>query len=264
MPLSNWITKGTTKVWEKYADEPAKGLLHLGAVGWVLSCIAQTFMLVTSKDIDADKKKFLIPQELTDGVVNVGLYYTITAAIKKFADSLVEKGHIIGDKTYQFIIKYKNNAVSLEEYIKAVSNQFDFEMPPLEKPYRTRYMSGYYNSFEKFLTNPNFDKIQSGGYDGIFKDGIKYFDTKEKAEDLLEVLKDSKKEFEKLKNFTSIMATIIGSVIASSIIVPIVRNRVANEQQKKTLEKNQKPNPQLQYMQIYKTPTSGVFSKLTI
>lgn len=264
MPLSDWITKGTTRVWENYSNEPAKALLHLGAIGMVLSSIAQTFMLATNKDIDNDKKKFLIPQELTDGVVNVGLCYTITAAIKKFADSLVEKGHIIGEKTHSFIMEHKNNTDTLENHIKALTRDFDFNKISEKLPYGKKYMSGYYNGFEKFLNELDFIKINEDGYDGILKDSIKYFDTESKAEDLLKVLKDSKKEFEKLKNFTSITATIIGSVIASSIMVPIVRNKVANGQQKKTLEKNRKPRPQLQYMQMYKSSTPGVFSKVAI
>lgn len=262
--LSNWISKQTTRVWRHYSEDAAKGLLHLGAIGWVLSSAAQTFMIATNKDIDSHKKKFLIPQELTDGAVNLTLYYTITAGIKKFADSLVENGHIIGEETDKFLTDFTKNIVTTTtHYVKSLSEKFDkAEITDIIN--RKKHMSGTLDGIEKTLLDLDFKSIAEDGYDSPLNGSFKCFNTEDKRNDILKSLKSAKKEFGKLKNATNIIATIVGSVIASSIIVPIVRNNVANIQQKKSSYKEQTKKPQLQYTQIYKTPTSSVFNKLAI
>lgn len=262
--LSNWITKQTTRAWRHYADDPAKGLLHLGAIGWVLSSAAQTFMIATNKDIDSHKKKFLIPQELTDGAVNLTLYYTITAGIKKFADSLVENGHIIGEETDKFFTDFTKNIVTTtNHYVKSLSEKFD-KAKITEKINRKKHMSGALQGIEKTLNELDHNKIKVKGYHGLLEDSFDCFETKEIANKTLASIKSANKEFGKLKNATNVIATIVGSVIASSIIVPIVRNKVANIQQKRMSDKEQIRKPQLHYTQIYKTPKSSVFNKLAI
>lgn len=263
MPLSNWITKQATKTWMSYSHDPAKGLLHLGAIGWVLSSAAQTFMIVTNKDIDKDKKKFLVPQELTDGAVNVTLYYTITAAIKKFADGLVENGHIIGEKTEEFFRNFKNNTQTVTTFVQGVSEAFD-GLKITDTINRKQPMSGAFDGIQKMIKSVDFVAIRKEKYKSILINSFDHFNTEDKAKKTLELLKSGQEEFSKLKSSVNVIATIVGSVIASSIIVPLVRNKVANSYQQKTLEKKQTQTPQIQYNPIYKIPDSSVFSKLAI
>ena len=118
----NLFAKGVAKSWELYAKDVGKSLIHWGSVGWVFSSLAQIFAIAINKNIDKKEKKFLIPQEIADGAVNVGLYYTITQSIKSLGDSLVETGGLIKKDTADFLSSVKDSSMSLKEFIKDKGN----------------------------------------------------------------------------------------------------------------------------------------------
>ena len=49
-------------MWENYSKDGGKMLIHMGALGWFIASGAQLIALITSKKIDKEDKKFLIPQ----------------------------------------------------------------------------------------------------------------------------------------------------------------------------------------------------------
>ncbi len=82
------------KIMAKFADDNAKFLFLTAAFGWFLASAAQTFGIITNKKIDDEDKKFLIPQEIGDGLVNIGLYALITAPLMKHTQKMIDKGAI--------------------------------------------------------------------------------------------------------------------------------------------------------------------------
>lgn len=106
MPKASGFQNLIEKVWGQYGDDVGKSLIHLGAVGWFFSAVAQIGMIATNKDIEKKEKKFLIPQEIADGVINVGLYYSICQAIKYIGDSLAENSVIMTQTTGKTIKRY--------------------------------------------------------------------------------------------------------------------------------------------------------------
>ncbi len=82
------------KIIANFANDNAKFLFITAAIGWFLASAAQTFGIIVNKDIDKKDKKFLIPQEILDGAVNIGLYALITAPLIKNTEKLIDKGII--------------------------------------------------------------------------------------------------------------------------------------------------------------------------
>lgn len=78
----------------KCSKDNAKFLFLSAAAGWVLASAAQTMGIVVNKNIEKDEKKFLIPQEIMDGTVNIGLYALITAPLISATDKLIEAGKV--------------------------------------------------------------------------------------------------------------------------------------------------------------------------
>jgi len=241
MPVLDSLRTFSTKTYIKYAQDPGKALLHLGALGWVLSAASQVFMICTSKNIDKDKKKFLIPQEIADGVVNVGLSYTITAAIKSLADNLVEKPVRYTEKTYKTINDFKNNKIPLQEYLKNTVKGFKDTGLISEKEAKTP-LSGFYTGVVKFLENSNDSRK-----DLLIKD-----------------IKAAQTDFKAFKSGVGIIAAIGASVLASSIITPIVRNKVASCFQKKDTKETQVKAPEAQYYAMKHYSVPPVFGRFKV
>lgn len=82
------------KIVANFAVDNARFLFLTAAIGWFLASAAQTFGIVVNKNIDKEDKNFLIPQEIFDGLINIGLYALITAPLIKQTEKLVDKGVI--------------------------------------------------------------------------------------------------------------------------------------------------------------------------
>lgn len=166
-------------IYKTYGNNPGKLLVHTGSIGWILSSLAQISAISFNNKLSRKDKDFLIPQEITDGVVNVSLFYTLTAGCKKFSDILFESGKLIVPGTKEEITKaLKKNNINLKTL-----NEFNVPISQLIK-----------------------DK---------------------------EVLK----KFKSTKNGAAVVASIIGSVISSNVLTPIIRNKVGAFVQKKLSEK---------------------------
>ena len=127
MPLlkGNIFEGLANKVWNgKYAEDVGIALIHLGAAGWVLSALAQILMLARNKDIDKKEKRFLIPQEIADGVVNVGLYYSICQVIKNIGDHMSENIQYMTKQSNDFLKIMKPDSHSNLEFIKGFAETF--------------------------------------------------------------------------------------------------------------------------------------------
>ena len=82
------------KIIANFANDNAKFLFLTAALGWFLASAAQTFGIITNRKIDKDDKKFLIPQEIGDGAVNIGLYALITAPLMNITEKIMDSNVI--------------------------------------------------------------------------------------------------------------------------------------------------------------------------
>ena len=242
---------------KSYAGDNGKMLLHMGALGWVLSSAAHIFMVAKSKHIDEEKKKFLLWQEGLDGVVNVGLYYTLTDYAKKAADWVAENKRMPAS-TIQVVDKVANvNGDALVDFFKKNADEFAQTQP---KGLMTRLVektpfaklsgkgissrlaksgaSGFYKKAIDTLVEQNgltrgevFETINTAqsNFGGSLKEAIASLKDTKKPEwnQLLDVI-ESQNEFRNFKNGIGTAATILASVLAVSIITPIVRNKLTN------------------------------------
>lgn len=93
--IKNAFTALKGFMFRSYGTKEGLMLIHLGALGWLLSSLAQTIAIVTNKSISPKEKKYMVPQEIADGVINVGCYYGITKVFQNVANRMIDKGKII-------------------------------------------------------------------------------------------------------------------------------------------------------------------------
>ncbi len=106
-----------------YKDNNAKMLIHAASASWGLVTLANVVGISTSKKIEDKQKKYLVPSELADGVVNIGLFALITTGLVWAADKLANNKNLIEFKTVAENSKgkiYKNIAKSSDVHKNAV------------------------------------------------------------------------------------------------------------------------------------------------
>ena len=129
MPPANLLERFNNYIYKKFSNDMGASLIVLGVAGWTFSALGQLGMIALNKNIDKKEKKFLIPQEIADGVVNVTLFYTICAGIKKAVDSLLESGKILTFRTNNLVKEFRAGQSSVEDLIKAARIKTPVNVP---------------------------------------------------------------------------------------------------------------------------------------
>lgn len=158
-------------LFEKYKGDPAKIMIHAGTLGWILSSAAQLWNVATSDKFTSNEKKFLIPQETMDAVVNIAFFYLLTNNCKKLSDKLVSTGKLLSKP--------------LREYVKA---------HPIAE-------------------------CKLGDFNTNLKD---FYDSDKEFYD----------KFHQFKNGVNMAVNTVACVVASNILAPVVRNKIASYIQK--------------------------------
>lgn len=94
-------------VYKNFVNDPGHFLLVSGAIGWAASCVNQTVAIMINDKIPKEQKYFLIPQEITDGIVNTILYIAITKSFNVFGKKFVESGRIASPKIRKWLEETK-------------------------------------------------------------------------------------------------------------------------------------------------------------
>jgi len=97
--IQRYCTKGTL--------DNANFLKVTGALGWVLSGIAQVGAILLNNNIPNKEKKFLIPQEILDCVVNVSTFLFITSKAENIGKALVLSGKFLNKSAFDVAQKLK-------------------------------------------------------------------------------------------------------------------------------------------------------------
>ena len=87
------------KIYDKYSQNPAGICIAAGSLSWALGCVAQVGALIFNDKLSKKDKTFLVPQEIADGAVNVGLFLGLTTVAQKIAGYSLESGKIMFAET---------------------------------------------------------------------------------------------------------------------------------------------------------------------
>lgn len=118
---------------DKFGKNPGNFLLVSGMIAWGASCVNQLVAVLINKKIPKEQKYFLIPQEITDGIVNVLLFAVFTRSFTRVGERLVETGRMLTPELREELVK-KNLGEKLgkadfnikeTEYMQELSSQFD-------------------------------------------------------------------------------------------------------------------------------------------
>lgn len=89
----NALWNGTKNfIYKRYAQESGKMIVHAGVITWVTATASQVFAIAINKKVPDDQKKFLIPQEIADGALNLLAFYLVTNSLKNISGKLVSTG----------------------------------------------------------------------------------------------------------------------------------------------------------------------------
>lgn len=101
---------------KKYSDDPSKMLLHTGTVAWILSAGAQLYGIHKNDKLTKDQKKFLLPQEFLDAVINITAFYILTNNLQNLTKKLATTGKVIPSKIQKYC---ENNAIEIGDWKKS-------------------------------------------------------------------------------------------------------------------------------------------------
>lgn len=131
----------------KLSNDPGKMLLIVGALGWLFSSAAQVAAIMVNNKIPEDQKKFLIPQEIADGVVNVASFLILTESCTKLGKYLVNSGKLITPEISKFLErpeikseiakKGKDFRIGSLPQLKELGGKFDEKFSPKYNEFAT-------------------------------------------------------------------------------------------------------------------------------
>ena len=96
-----WVAK-------HFHEDASKMLIATGVLGWVLSSGAQIGAILVNKKISDKEKSFLLPQEIADALVNIGLFLAFTTVTKHTVSKLFSTGKWTTKNVRDFINKNPN------------------------------------------------------------------------------------------------------------------------------------------------------------
>ena len=131
----NWI-------FETFKDDNSKMLIATGTLGWALSSLAQIVGIYGNKKITAEKRSFLVPQEVMDAVFNVTSFLGITLLTKKGIEKMASTGKIATLSVRNFLDKNPD----LKKNIGKIDFNLDKAIPQNVNAYKS------YKSYKNFVT----------------------------------------------------------------------------------------------------------------
>lgn len=204
MSLASIFDNLRANAFKKYSKGLGDMLLITGTLGWVLSAAGQLVGIKYNNKISKEKKEFLIPQELADAGINIASFFLVTAGIKNIGKWLVSSGKIITPAIKKVC---EHNKIEITKGIdigKALSEN----------------AASYKISLE--TNNKNHVLMDQAKID--------YFGRKNKG---LTYFYDNK--YAPLESGVETLGSIIGAVISSNIITPLIRNPIAASRQKQAI-----------------------------
>lgn len=230
------------RLFNAYSGDAGKMLLHTGTIGWILSATAQIFGIAHNDKISKEKKKFLIPQEMADAAINILTFYTVTNGVQNFTKWLASSGKFITPAIKKFCLE---NGIKFAK--DGNGDSVNIGKAILDKV----------KSFESTLKVGETDHIK------ITKKEVNHINNEK-----LNLNRFYDKKYAPFESGFKIIGNIIGVIVSSNIITPLLRNPIAAAKQKQSIaleayennlkEKSVKPADQVQNKIIidnYRTKT---------
>jgi len=194
------IKKAVEWVYKRFETGSGAMILITSITGMALSTIAQTAAIILNKKYTDSQKAFMIPQELTDGLINICSMFLITKPIQKLSAKLVKTGKFATKEILEYLKR--------TDMVKNVGDK-EFDIG---------------KNIRKTISN-----IEKSD---IF---VKSSDI-EKAKMLIEH-RNVLDNYEIYSDSISALATTTGAVLSTALIAPVVRNSVASRYQKLNINK---------------------------
>ena len=125
--LKNFLQKTLTWVAERFSHDASEMLIATGVIGWALSSLAQMGAILFNPKISDKEKSFLLPQELTDAIVNIVSFLVITKGIKYGMTQLYQTGKIAPKLVRDFLQK---NSQAYKDKIGKIGFNLDNVLKP--------------------------------------------------------------------------------------------------------------------------------------
>lgn len=136
---------------DKFAKKPGEFLLIAGTIGWAASCVNQLVAILINKEIPKEQKYFLVPQEITDGIVNVILFAVCTRSFTRIGERLVETGRMLTPKLRKTLVE--------EFKLSDRLGKTDFnikEIPQMNEINKETFKEEFSSDFKKFFAGVSF------------------------------------------------------------------------------------------------------------
>lgn len=129
--FTSFCQKIFTKFCEQGVTDRASFIKNITVVGFILSSVAQTTALIFNEKIPTKEKKFLVPQEIADGIINATLFWVIASKAVNFGKSLILTKKVLPKSLVPFMKNYqpqgKDIAILKENFLKHLSSQTNSE-----------------------------------------------------------------------------------------------------------------------------------------
>ncbi len=200
--MANFFQKAGKYIAEKVFKNIESGsgnmILITSMTGIAFSCIAQTFAIFINKKYSVSQKAFMVPQELTEGVISIASMFAISKPCQKAASKIMKSGKIFTKDMATYMKKYD---------LIGKRGEYDFDFQKSVKS----IISKIENSDEFIKSNAC------------------------KQEEFLAEHHNIIKEFNAVSDATSAFATTAGSIMSTALISPLLRNYVASYYQQVNL-----------------------------
>lgn len=195
-PLEKMLKKCSDFVYDKFHQNSGAMLLATGIIGTAMSSLAQTGVIITSKKYSPTEKAFMVPQELTECALAIGVIFAITKPTQRLAAKAIKTGKITSKELLNYMKKNK-----LEEK----RGKLDFNLSESIKEIITKIEKS-----DKFISS-----------------------SKENRNILLKEHKKALQEYNVFSDAASAYATTAATALSVAAVIPVCRNKVASIYQKK-------------------------------
>lgn len=227
-PPMNFAENLKSALFTRYSKGLGDMLIFTGALGWILSSAGQIVGIASNKKIPQDEKKFLIPQEMADAAINIGSFIIVTSSIKKFTKTLASSGKVITKSIGEFCKEHNIEIAKGTDIGKALSKKVENLRVAIDINHNNNITMGQ----KENEINDSINKIVN------FKDTV----------------------YAPFEEGMSVIGTVIGGILSSNIITPLLRNPIAAYKQKQSIQQEKIKD----YMRKMNAPAAPAQNKLSI
>ena len=203
MKAEPFLRKTINWIYKHFEKGSGAMILITSLTGMGLSTIAQTCAVIFNKKYTDKQKAFMIPQELTEGLINIFSMLLITKPAQRFVRKLVKTGKVATKKTLEYMSEN-----GLEE--KRGAKNFDI----------SKYIQ---ERLAKISKSEEFIKNSEKGKDALLARHL-----------------DVLNGYNVYADSISAITTTAGSALSIALLAPLIRNTVAAKYQKINMNRLQK------------------------